>query len=487
MKISVVIPPRFRKKTVVRGSRCQKVAKNVIWTPDWILPALSYTRDRMKLPKENFSILDCNARNLNFIHIREFLKKQNPSIVIFQACHNTIDYDIEVAKIAKSISKTCRCYIHEPIFSPARPDYIFKNSNFTINGILPLEFETTLLSIAQDKPLEEQPGLIYFDSTMDRVKRNPVELIDNLDEIPCEDYGLLGNDWPRYYNTVNLRTARGCPFKCEYCHLGENILGPSIHKPRYFSPERVAYQFRNLQNYEIENAWINDETFIINEQRTSEIVRLLIQQKNKVNYHIESRFSTIHHPKEIASLLAKSRCASASFGLESVDDYYGKVESWENTKYMIDEFKKHHIEVGIWLIFNLPGQTRSQLYEMLDRVVYLKPDLAEVVFASPFIGTEFYEKCKKEKLFVFSENIMPKIASYGTAYLIKSLPEFILRETIREYRNRSFKEYLKDLKRIIKKKDIHKVVLHLKKMRAQIKQRFSLNGIVNDEIVSLHF
>jgi len=98
---------------------------------------------------------------------------------------------------------------------------------------------------------------------------NPVSpLIENLDELPFPDRGLMYESDPSLINETHkiFFSTRGCPYKCTYCF---NRKYNDIYKGkgpvlRFRSPENLIDEICSVRDrYPLGVVWIDDDTFIL--------------------------------------------------------------------------------------------------------------------------------------------------------------------------------------------------------------------------------
>src|SRR5262249_8020910 len=86
------------------------------------------------------------------------------------------------------------------------------------------------------------PGLIFRSATGEAHRTGAPQLLENLDAQPWPDRGAIDigkylNTWRAHHRTgsISIITARGCPFKCNWC--SHSVYG---HSHRRRSPETVV-------------------------------------------------------------------------------------------------------------------------------------------------------------------------------------------------------------------------------------------------------
>ncbi|HOJ86980.1 MAG TPA: radical SAM protein, partial [Elusimicrobiales bacterium] len=211
--------------------------------------------------------------------LKEILDIHNPDIVGISAITAESVSAHKMAEIIKNFNPKITVIIGGP-YPSHYPEYATKDKNidFTVIG----EGEKTVVEILKHiengrEKINEIRGIAYKKN--DSIITNPPAiLIDNLDEIPIPDWGLI--DFESYSNFIPqspflygkkyavILTSRGCPWHCTYCH---NIFGKKF---RAHSPQRVIKEMEILyKEYGVENIEITDDIFNLDLERAKKILK----------------------------------------------------------------------------------------------------------------------------------------------------------------------------------------------------------------------
>ena len=140
----------------------------------------------------------------------------------------------------------------------------------------------------------------------------------NLDHLPKPARHLIAEYAPHYY--INYRkplalmeTARGCPFKCNFCSVWK------FHEStfREKSPERVVEE---LAEIDAPNIFITDDIFWMNVNRAKEMARLIQQSGIKKYFTVQTRTDIIVRHPELVEMWKDCGNLSIFLGLEKVSD-----------------------------------------------------------------------------------------------------------------------------------------------------------------------
>lgn len=140
----------------------------------------------------------------------------------------------------------------------------------------------------------------------------------NLDDLPMPARHLIRHYAPHYYINFRkplalLETARGCPFKCNFCSVWK------FHEStfREKSPERVV---RELQQIEAPNVFITDDIFWMNVHRGEEMARQIKAAGIRKYFTVQTRTDIICKFPHLIEMWKGCGDLAIFLGLESITD-----------------------------------------------------------------------------------------------------------------------------------------------------------------------
>ena len=140
----------------------------------------------------------------------------------------------------------------------------------------------------------------------------------NVDELPMPARHLIADYASDYYINFRrplalLETARGCPFKCNFCSVWK------FHEStfREKSPERVV---RELEQVTAPNVFITDDIFWMNVKRGRELAEALTASGIRKHYTVQTRTDIIVKFPELIETWKDCGDLSIFLGLEKIDD-----------------------------------------------------------------------------------------------------------------------------------------------------------------------
>jgi radical SAM superfamily enzyme YgiQ (UPF0313 family) len=152
---------------------------------------------------------------------------------------------------------------------------------------------------------------------------------EDLDTLPMPARHLISHYAPSYY--INFRkplalmeTARGCPFKCNFCSVWK------FHEStfREKSPERVVAE---LQAIEAPNVFITDDIFWMDVRRGEEMARQIKAAGIRKYFTVQTRTDIICKFPHLIEMWKDCGSLSIFLGLESVTDEGLKAVNKSNT------------------------------------------------------------------------------------------------------------------------------------------------------------
>jgi radical SAM superfamily enzyme YgiQ (UPF0313 family) len=168
----------------------------------------------------------------------------------------------------------------------------------------------------QRKNLSGVPGLVINAATPIRTGHAPAR--GSIDELPFPARHLIREYAGEYYINFRrplalLETARGCPFRCNFCSVWK------FHEStfREKSPERVVAE---LQQIEAPNVFITDDIFWMNVKRGRELAKALIDSGIRKHYTLQTRSDIICKFPDLVEMWKDCGRMTVFLGLEKIDD-----------------------------------------------------------------------------------------------------------------------------------------------------------------------
>ena len=257
------------------------------------------------------------------------------------------------------------------------------------------EGELTFEELLIQPDLTKIKGIVYADRGY-ILKNLDRELIPDLDTLPFPDHKefFKGNR-----TSANILTSRGCPGNCSFCCLNP----VSKKRVRQRSVENVIKEIDYLTTAfpKLETIWIEDDTFFLNNKRVIDFCDEVIKHKYKVSFCCAGRIKPL--TEEMVIKLELAGFKEVMLGLESGDNDVlkrcHKGITQDDTLAAITLFSKKNINLTLYIIVGLPGETRqtilttARFIQRLQRIKYIHFWTVGILLVFP--GTEVYKLSKQ--------------------------------------------------------------------------------------------
>ena len=219
----------------------------------------------------------------------------------------------------------------------------------------------------------------------------------DLDDLPLPARHLIRHYAPHYY--INFRkplalmeTARGCPFKCNFCSVWK------FHEStfREKSPERVVEELKAI---EAENIFITDDIFWMNVNRGKEMARQIKAAGIKKYFTVQTRTDIICKFPELIEMWKDCGHLAIFLGVESVTDegleHVNKKNKLSNNLRAIEILK----ELGVGFTSNFivdPNWDREDFTRLREWIDVNGTYNSGFSVLTPLPGTDLWDTAKDE-------------------------------------------------------------------------------------------
>ena len=249
--------------------------------------------------------------------------------------------------------------------------------------------------------LDTVEGVCLRDAAGRLVRTRSRTIIRDLDSIPFPAWDLIDVDRYRSiwqsrhgYFSMNLVTTRGCPYHCNWC-------AKPIYGQRYTarSPENVVEEMAWLKRmYRPDHLWIADDIFGLRPEWIGRFAKLLQARDAAIPFKCLLRADQV--TIESACALRAAGCRTAWIGAESgsqrILDAMEKGTRVEQIAAATRLLHEAGVEVGFFLQFGYPGETRDDIERTRQMVRDCRPDDIGVSVSYPLPGTSFFERVRAQ-------------------------------------------------------------------------------------------
>jgi len=231
------------------------------------------------------------------------------------------------------------------------------------------------------------------------------KFIADLDNIPLparhllsmEKYiGLRASHGTRIRGRFSpIITSRGCPAGCTFCSA-HKVWGSKF---RCRSPESVIAELKHLKAvYGIEEVMFEDDNLTLNKSRAKRIFDLMIQERLNLVWDTPNGVAAFSLDEELIDKMKASGCYRLNLALESgsqyvLDNIIKKPLNLEKAKRLIRYAQSISLNVSIFLVVGMPGETKKQMQESFIMAAALGIYTPHISIATPYPGSELYATC----------------------------------------------------------------------------------------------
>lgn len=218
----------------------------------------------------------------------------------------------------------------------------------------------------------------------------------DLREAPMPRFDLLEIE---NYNRLTVQTARGCPWRCEFCASSVLLTDKYKQKP-------IAKVLAEIDH--IRALWARpflefaDDNSFVHRAYWRELLPEL--SRRKLRWFTETDLSIADDP-EFLRLLRNSGCKQVLIGLESPDEAglagIEQKKDWKRQRFAdsldaVRRIQAHGIRVNACFVLGLPNQTPAAFDAIVATVCEMVPFDVQVTVQTPFPGTPLHARLLRE-------------------------------------------------------------------------------------------
>jgi anaerobic magnesium-protoporphyrin IX monomethyl ester cyclase len=265
------------------------------------------------------------------------------------------------------------------------------------------EGELTLTELLDAVPAQGSTGLhgvrgiAFRDAAGIVVRTTERSKIPDLDALPWPDRESIDHSkylraWKQHHgaSSINLITARGCPYRCTWC--SHAVYGYS-HRRR--TPRDVADEVTNIiECYDPDQLWYADDVFTISHPWLQ-------------TYTAELRVRGIHRPFETITRADRLQTEASVAALKELGCYRIWIGSESGSQRILDAMKRdvtveevrkavrlahdHDIQVGMFLMWGYEGEELQDIAATVEHVKITNPDVFFTTVSYPIKGTPYFD------------------------------------------------------------------------------------------------
>jgi anaerobic magnesium-protoporphyrin IX monomethyl ester cyclase len=255
-------------------------------------------------------------------------------------------------------------------------------------------------ALAQRGPhrLHAIAGTVFRDEDGTVVTNAERAQIRDIDSIPWPERNAIDQQryvdvWRKHHGmgSVNLITARGCAYKCNWC--SHAVFG-FTHRRRSFMDCADEVQ-HIIDAYRPDQVWYADDVFTVSHVWLFRYAAELKRRGIRVPFETISRADRMMK-EEVVATLAEMGCYRIWIGSESgsqrILDAMQRGVKVEQVQWAAQAAKRHGIQVGMFLMWGYDGERLEDIEATVDHVKKCSPDVHLTTVAYPIKNTAYFRK-----------------------------------------------------------------------------------------------
>jgi radical SAM superfamily enzyme YgiQ (UPF0313 family) len=281
-------------------------------------------------------------------------------------------------------------------------EYLESGADAIVIGEGEVTLSELLPALARRGPhrLHDVLGVAFRDEAGAVVRTPERAKLKDLDSLPLPDrdaidHRLYLDAWKTHHgaSSINLITARGCPYRCNWC---SHAVYGYTHRRR--SPAAVADEMQAIvDRYDPDQVWYADDVFTISHPWLAE-------------YRAELERRGIHKPFETITRADRLQNGAAVEQLRRLGCYRIWIGSESGSQKILDGMERgvtveqvqrstklaqaHGIKVGMFLMWGYEGEELEDIAATVEHVKRSNPDVFLTTVSYPIKGTGYFEKVR---------------------------------------------------------------------------------------------
>ena len=363
------------------------------------------------LKSRDFSVEVFDTTFRTKAQLLDHVEKSRPAIIALYCNMMTRVHVLDLARRFKEMGLIVVVGGPEPV--NYAEEFLERNVDIVVSGEGELTMGELIPHVHKHglNQLEDILGIAFRNDAGEVVHNAPRPKIKHLDELPFPDREAIDIDeyleaWRKHHGqgAVSLITARGCPFKCNWC--SHSVFG---HSHRRRSPENVIEEIAYIkERYNPDLLWFADDVFTINRKWFFQYAKLLKERNLVIPFETISREDRLD--EEVIAELAAIKCyriwVGAESGSQRILDLMQRQTDARRVREMILRLQAHGIQAGTFIMLGYEDEELSDLQATVDHLKAALPDQLLTTVAYPIKGTGYYKKVEDRvsRLKLFEES-----------------------------------------------------------------------------------
>jgi radical SAM superfamily enzyme YgiQ (UPF0313 family) len=425
--------PRFS-----REQRSPAVTKSdTLYYPKWLAHAAGVAIER----GHEVDLIDAPAWEVDTQYVIDRIVAKGSEAVVCDTSTPSIVNDLRVVREIQAACPGLHIMLVGRHVSALTLDTMKHAQHLDYLAVKEYEFTVAdwLEALASGASMEAVEGMVWRTPTGEIATNPPRTPLHDLDQLPfvtevykrflrVEDY-FYGHS---LHPLVVFDTSRGCPFRCSFCVYPQTFSG---HVMRYRSVANVADEFEYVARElpQVRTVMLEDDTFIIDRDRTLELAQELVRRGNKLPFDSNCR-ADIGGDAELMSELKRAGARLFCVGFESGDQHVlkhmRKGLKLDKAGQFVDACKDAGIMIhGCFMVGNL-NETQETMRNTLEYAKSVNPDTAQFFPIMVYPGTAAYAEAKA-KGYIETEDYSAWLTEDGLHNSVVNLPHLTHEDLVR--------------------------------------------------------
>lgn len=279
-------------------------------------------------------------------------------------------------------------------------EYLAHGAHVIVVGEGEVTLSELLPALARHGPhrLHGIGGTIFIDEEGDTVTNAERAQIANIDSLPWPDREQIDlqayvDVWRTHHGmgSVNLITARGCPYKCKWC--SHAVFGYTHRRRNHLD---CAAEVQHIaETYHPEQVWYADDVFTISHRWLYDYAAELKRRNLRLPFETISRADRMMK-EDVLATLADMGCYRIWIGSESgsqrVLDAMQRGVTAEQVQWATKTAQRYGIEVGMFLMWGYDGEELADIEATIEHVKKANPNIFFTTVAYPIKNTPYYKQ-----------------------------------------------------------------------------------------------
>jgi radical SAM superfamily enzyme YgiQ (UPF0313 family) len=326
----------------------------------------------------------------------DLLRSEKPSAIGIYANLMTRPNVVEILGVAREAG--WKTIVGGPEPGAYTQEYLRAGADFVVTGEGEMTMDELLQALrCNETDFSKITGLSWLDENGALLQNAPREQIADLDRQPWPAREAIEIEryvetWRTHHGTgsINFITARGCPFRCNWC--SHQVYGQS-HRRR--DPVLVVDEVEwLLGRYSPDIVWVSDDVFTINHAWIRSYASEMKRRSLHIPFECISRADRLN--AEMLDILAELGCFRIWIGSESgsqrILDAMDRGVKVEQVQEAIRMSRERGIQSGMFLMWGYEGEEMEDIEATVQHVRKSNPDVFLTTVSYPIKGTPYYKR-----------------------------------------------------------------------------------------------